>query len=194
MDWTVEALCVLITGLLFVAIVVAGFTPLASLTPASFVAFGAAGVVFIGAAFALAGVQAVNYPPAMWVLPILPLLIIGVLCKDAVAASRASSQPERMTAISRPDVEQPFAALAEAPAQDDQSGQGGEGTPRALAASPDATPNELAHMAINFPELRATIARNPLTPQSVLDWLAQQGSVEVTEALRSREATTSTAA
>jgi len=194
MDWTVEALCVLFTGLLFMAIVVAGLTPLASLSPASFVAFGAAGVVFIGAAFALAGMQAVNYPPAMWILPILPLLIIGVLGKDAVAARRASSKPERATAIARPDVERPFAALVEAPAFAGQSGQGGEGSARDLAASPYATPNELAHMAINHPELRAVIARNPMTPQSVLDWLAQQGSVEVAEALRSRGAAASTAA
>ena len=194
MDWTVEALCVLITGLLFVAIVVAGLTPLASLSPASFVAFSAAAVVFIGAAFALARVQAVNYPPAMWVLPILPLLIIGVLGKDAVAARRASARPERATAIARPDAERPVVALVGTPARSGESVQGGDGTARELAGSPDATPNELAHMAINHPELRSVIARNPMTPRSVLEWLAQQGSEEAAAALQGRQASQSTAA
>jgi len=194
MDWTLEALCVLIAGLLFVAIVLAGLSPVASLSPASFVAFGAAGAVFIGAAFALARVQAVNYPPAMWVLPILPLLIIGVLGKDAVTARRATSQPEHVTAIARPDFERPLAALVETPALGLESQQGGEGSAPHIASSPFATPNELAHIAINNPELRPAIARNPMTPQSVLEWLAQQDSPEVSEALGARAGAHSTAA
>jgi len=194
MDWTIEALGVLVTGLLFVVIVVAGLTPLASLSRTSFVTFGVAGVMFIGAAFALARVQAVNYPPAMWILPILPLLIIGVLGKDAVTARRATAQPVHATAIARPDVERPLAALVEAPALGLESQQGGEGTARDIAGSPYATPNELAHIAINNPELRPMIARNPMTPGSVLEWLAQQGSPEVLEALRTRDGARTTAA
>jgi len=194
MDWTFEALCVLVTGLLFVVIVVAGLTPVASLSPASFVAFGVAGVVFIGAAFVLARVQAVNYPPAMWVLPILPLLIIGVLGKDAVTARRATAQPVHATAIARPDVERPLAALVEAPALGLESQQGGEGTAREIAGSPYATPNELAHIAINHPDLRPVVALNPMTPPSVLEWLAQQGSPQVLEALRSRDGAHTSAA
>ncbi|MGC4174188.1 hypothetical protein [Demequina sp.] len=190
MYWTSEALCVLVTGALFLAIVVAGLTPVATLNSASFAAFGAAGVVFIGVAFALARVQAVNYPPAMWALPILPLLIIGVLGKDAVAARRASHQPAHETAISRPDGERPLAALAVA----HESRQGGEGSPQHLASSPDVTPNELAHIAINHPDLRPAVARNPLTPPSVLTWLAQQDDPGVAKALESRGGTTSAVA
>ena len=186
MDWSVEALCVLITGLLFVAIVVAGLSPLASLSPASFVAFSAAGVVFIGAAFALARVQAVNYPPLMWLLPILPLLVIGVLLKDAVTARRATAQPERVTAIARPDDEWPLAAPGTASAVHLQQSRDGEGSARELVSSLDVTPNQLAHFAINYPELRPAIARNPLTPESVIAWLGQQGDPRVLAAIRER--------
>jgi len=186
MDWTSEALSVLVTGVLFLSIVVAGFTPVASLSPMSNVAFGAAGVVFVGSAFALARVQAVNYPPLMWVLPILPLLVIGALCKDAVSARQASAQPERATAIARPNDGRPIAAPGMAPATAPGHVRSGEGSAFEIASSYDATPNDLASIAINYPELRAVVARNPLTPSSVLDWLAQQADPAVDAALRER--------
>jgi len=186
MDWTVEALSVLVTGVLFVSIVVAGLTPVVSLSPASFVAFGGAGAVFVGAAFALARVQAVNYPPLMWALPILPLLVIGVLCRDAVAARRASGQPEHATAIARPDDERPLAAPVEAPASALEPSRGGDGSAREIALSETATENELALIAINNPELHAELARNPRTPASVLYWLSEQGDTQVAQALRER--------
>jgi len=186
MDWTVEALSVFVTGVLFMGIVVAGRTPLVSLSTMSNVAFGVAGVVFIVSAFALARVQAVNYPPLMWILPILPLLIIGVLCKDAVSARQATGQPVRVTAIARPNDERPIAAPETAPAKAHEPARGGEGSAHITAASLSATPNELAHIAINNPDLRPVVAMNPLTPASVLDWLAQQGDPAVAEALRSR--------
>jgi hypothetical protein len=186
MDWSAEALSVLVTGVLFLGIVVVGLTPLASLSPMSYVAFGAAGVVFIVSAFALARVQAVNYPPLMWVLPILPLLVIGVLLRDAVSARQATRQPVHATAIARPQDELPLAAAEVAPASALESNRGGEGSARDVAASHTARPNELARIAIDHPELRATIARNPLTPQSVLDWLSQQDDPAVAEALRER--------
>lgn len=186
MDWTVEALSVLLTGVLFLSIVVAGLTPFVSLNSASYVAFGAAGMVFIGSAFALARVQAVNYPPLMWVLPILPLLVIGVLCKDAVAARRATGQPEHVTAIARPVDERPLAAPAPAPAVAPEPSRGGDGSAREVAESLTASENQLALIAINHPALRPLVARNPRTPQSVLDWLAQQGDIAVAEALRAR--------
>ena len=186
MDWSVEALSVLAAGVLFLGIVVGGLTPHVSLNTTSFVAFGAAGVVFIGTAFALARVQAVNYPPVMWVLPILPLLVIGVLYKDAVSARRAAEQPERATAIARPTHEPSLAATDTAPAGLTEPLRGGEGTARDLASSPYATANELAHIAINNPELRPQLARNPMTPRSVLKFLAQQGDPEVHAALQAR--------
>lgn len=126
MDWTVEALSVLVTGVLFAGIVTVGLTPLASLSPMSYVVFGVGGVVFIGSAFALARVQAVNYPPLMWVLPILPLLVLGVLGRDAVTARRASAQPARVTAIMRPTDQRPLAAPAEAPASAFKPSWGGK--------------------------------------------------------------------
>ena len=187
MDWTAESLSILLTGVLFMGIVCAGLSPLVTLTPMSFGVFGAAGVVFVVAAFALARVQEVNYPPLMWTLPILPLLIIGVLCKDAVAARRVSSQTVHATAIARPDAERPLAAPEEAPAMAQEPFRSGEGSAHALVTSAHVTPNQLAHMAINNPELRPLIARNPLTPPSVLEWLAEGGSPEAASAIEQRK-------
>jgi len=186
MTWTIDAVSVLAAGVFFAGIVIAGLTPFASLTPASFVAFGAASVVFIGAAFGLARVQEADSVPLMWVVPILPLLVIGVLLKDAVTARRASGQPERVTAIARPGDEWPLAAPGSASAVHLQQSRDGEGSPRELVGSLDVTPNQLAHFAINYPELRAVIARNPLTPDSVIEWLGQQGDPEVIAAIQSR--------
>ena len=184
MDWTVESLSILLAGVLFAGVVLAGLASIVALSIMSYVAFGAAAVVFIGAAFALARVQAITYPPLMWMLPILPLLVIGVLVKDAVAARPGFDQPVHATAIARPDAERPLAASAEAPAVPTRgSARGGEGSARSRAASPYASPNELAHLAINHPELHALIARNPLTPESVVQWLAQQGSAEAIDVL-----------
>jgi len=184
MDWTVETLSVLMTGVLFVGIVVAGLLSHATLSTQSFVAFGAAGVVFVAAAFALVRVQAVNYPPFMWALPVLPLLVIGVLGRDAITARRASAQPEHATAIARPDDVRPLAAPTEAPAVlSSEASRGDEGSALRMASSLDTTPNQLAHMAINYPELRPVIACNPLTPRSVLQWLAQQGEPAAITAL-----------
>jgi hypothetical protein len=189
MDWTVEALSILLTGVLFFGIVFAGLTSYVTLSMMSFVSFSTGAVVFIGAAFALARVQAVNYPPLLWALPLLPLLIIGVLVKDAVAARRESSQPAHATAIARPDDERLFAAPSGVPAElVTESGGGGEESARLRAASAHVSPNELAHMAINHPELRPIIAVNPLTPVSVLEWLVQRGSPEATSALAARTA------
>ena len=193
MDWTAESLSILLTGVLFLGIVGAGLSPVVTLTPMSFGAFGAGGVVFVAAAFALARVQDVNYPPLMWALPILPLLIIGVLCKDAVAARRVSSQTAHATAIARPDVQRPLAAPEKAPALAEEPLRSGEGSARELAASAYVTPNQLAHMAINNPELRSVIARNPLTPDSVLEWLADRGSPDAIAAIQQRAAAKSLA-
>ena len=187
MDWSAEALAVLATGVLFMGIVVAALTPHVSLSMTSFVAFGAAGVIFIGTAFALARVQAVNYPPVMWVLPVLPLLVIGVLFKDAVSARRAAEQPAHATAIARPDHAPSLTAAEAAPAGLTEPFRGGEGTVQALASSLYATPNELAHIAINNPELRPLLARNPMTPRSVLKFLSEQGDPDVLVQLQARE-------
>ena len=194
MDWNVESVSILLTGILFVGIVLAGLSSFVALSRTSYVAFGAAAVVFIGAAFALARVPAEQYPPLTWALPVLPLLIIGVLVRDAAAARRASNQPERATAIARPDGGHPLAALAEAPAfARAEPVRGGEGSARERAASTLASPNELARMAINNPELWSVIADNPQTPDSVLQWLAQQGTPEAITALSARRKTSSAA-
>ena len=128
MDWTVEALSVLVTGVLFASVVTVGLTPFASLNSMSYVIFGVGGAVFIGSAFVLARVQAVNYPPLMWLLPILPLLVLGVLGKDAVSARRAPAQPASVTAITHPDDERPLAVPAEAPASANQPRWDGKGS------------------------------------------------------------------
>jgi len=111
MHWAMDEYLVLATGMLFAVILVASVSPSVSLSRASYVMFGFGAGVFIGASFALAWVATVQYPPVMWVLPVVPLLVIGALVRDAVVARRSESlPPERATAVARPDGRQSLAA------------------------------------------------------------------------------------
>lgn len=135
MHWAMDEYAVLTTGVLFAAILVAGASPSVPLNRASRVVFGLGAVVFIGASFALAWVATVQYPPVMWVLPVVPLLVIGVLVRDAIVARRSSThRPERATAVARPAAHQPLAASTNGPAERTTFGGGGEGTPSELSA------------------------------------------------------------
>ncbi len=187
MFWSAEEYVVLLTGVLFLALVAGSFLPGVELTRSSLLAFGLAGVVFVGAAVVLARVESAQYLPLVWVLPVVPLLVIGVLARDAVVDRRHHAQPERVSANARPEPGDPLAASTISPAEGSAHVGGGEGSPRALAADSDSTPTQLAEIAMLHPELRATVARNPATPSSVLDWLAGQDDPVVMAAIASRQ-------
>src|SRR5690606_8885784 len=57
---------------------------------------------------------------------------------------------------------------------------------RERAANPAASAQELASMAYLNPSLRATIARNPAAPASLLEWLAGLGDSSVRAAINAR--------
>lgn len=63
-----------------------------------------------------------------------------------------------------------------------------EGSSHLLAhASDPGAPGELlARLAFARPDLRVTIAKNPATPSSVLQWLSGLGSLEITVAIAER--------
>lgn len=134
MHWSTNEYLVLVTGALFLAIVVASASPSVSLTRASYVMFGLGATVFTGASFALAWVSTVRYPPVMWVLPVVPVVVIGVLVRDAVATRRAlTDQPERATAVVGPDERNALAAPIDSRAERTTFGGGGEGNATGLS-------------------------------------------------------------
>jgi hypothetical protein len=64
--------------------------------------------------------------------------------------------------------------------------QGDAGAAHMVAADPSAAADELATIAYMHPQLRATVASNPATPASVLEWLAALGDPAVHAAIASR--------
>lgn len=61
-----------------------------------------------------------------------------------------------------------------------------ERRPAELAADPGTDPTQLQKLATDYPQLRATIARNPAAYPALLDWLASFGDPLIDQALASR--------
>src|SRR5690606_26058978 len=79
MHWSAEEVVLVVTGALLIVIVGASFLPKVTLSSMSRVTFAIGAAVFIGAAVALARLEEVRYPPLLWLLPLVPIIIIGVL-------------------------------------------------------------------------------------------------------------------
>lgn len=191
MSWSLDGIFIFLTGVLFLAIVIAALTSVVSLTRTSLVAFGAAAGVCLSTSVVLAWVDKDQYPPLTWVLILLPLGIIGVLLRDALAARRDAPQAERTSANARPDDSHPLATGVFVPsAAPSTPGEGAAGLPdvadAALASNPWAGGEELARLAVNRPDLRATIAANPATPAAVVAWLATSSDPAIAQAIGNR--------
>jgi len=191
MSWSLDGIFIFLTGVLFLGLVVAALTSVVSLTRTSIVAFGAAAGVCVGTSVVLAWVDKDQYPPLTWVLILLPLGVIGVLLRDALAAKRVAAQAERTSANARPDDSHPLAEGLFVPASAPPNpGEGAAGSPDAadlaLATNPWASGEDLARLAVNRPELRALVAANPATPAAVVAWLATSANPRVLEAINNR--------
>lgn len=189
MSWSPEEYVLAGMGALFLIIVATSFFPRFELSDLSRVLFGVWAVAFLAVAWISAGLEAVRYPPFVWVLPMVPLTIIGVLVRDAIAwhPGAVPAQP----GASAPGVDADASRRAAFFPPTDQVvslGEGGDGRVRALAADPEASPQELADIAFTKPQLRATVASNPATPSNVLEWLASQGDPVVHAAIKARMA------
>jgi hypothetical protein len=187
MYWSAEEFVLAVTGALFLMIVVASFLPRFELSLGSRVSFAIGGTVFVSAAFALAQLEFVRYPPLVWLLPLVPIIIIGVLVRDAIAWQPGATPAPREIPMPQHYTEAPRRAAFFPPAdQSPAAGEGGDGRVRARAVDPGATAQELAEIAFTKPQLRAAVATNPATPANVLDWLASQGDPVVHAAIAAR--------
>ena len=205
MDWSAEEFAVAITAFLFLGLVAFSFLPRVELTLRSRATFAIGVALFLGTAALLARIENVQYPPFVWVLPLIPLVIIGLLVRDrrALARSprrnpaRAAFDSASTTAVG--DVAAPSDAhdympdLAHVrrksafPGESDGSALHAARVLRERAANPSASAQELASMAYMNPSLRATIAGNPAAPASLLEWLAGLGDTSVRAAINARE-------
>lgn len=187
MNWSAGEIFLAVTGALFVVVVASSFLPRFELTRTSQWTASAVALGCVGLAITLAGIEGVRYPLALWLLPLVPLAVIGVLVRDAIA-SHARAVPARPSERSLAhDADAPRRAAFFPPTIESLTvGEGGDGRVRALASDPEATAQELADIAFSSPQLRGLVAMNPATPANVLEWLASQGDSEVHAAIAAR--------
>lgn len=150
MHWSGEEYVLAVTGVQFLAIVIASISRRFSLSAGSRASFLAGAVVFMGSMVLLSTIETVRYPPPVWVLPLVPAVIIGVLVRDAIAwQPTAASAPARSTHPADADVlsRPAFFPPAEVP---HPAGEGGGGEvrrrriPPSRRHSPPASPWRLA--------------------------------------------------
>ncbi|WP_084125259.1 hypothetical protein [Demequina sp. NBRC 110054] len=178
MHWSAEEFVLVITGVLFAGIVASSRLPRVELTLTSRRAFAIGAVVFVGAAAALATIENASYPPLLWVLPLVPLMVIGVLIHDAVAVGAAHDRSQDPTMSAQGNLSEPVDD-----AVDDVLRVG-----HTRAADPAATAEDLAEIAYAEPRLRPVVAANPATPASLLEWLSALGDPAVQRAIGARAA------
>ncbi|WP_062205545.1 hypothetical protein [Demequina salsinemoris] len=179
MHWSAEEFVLGITGVLFAGIVASSRLPRVELTLTSRRAFAIGAVVFVGAAAALATIEEASYPPLLWVLPLVPLMVIGVLIRDALAVGAAERRDRDPAMSAQGDSSAPIVDDA----VDETLHEG-----HALAADPTARAEDLAEIAYAEPTLRPVVAANPATPASLLEWLSSLGDPAVQRAIGARTA------
>ncbi|MDN4478756.1 hypothetical protein QQX10_11200 [Demequina sp. SYSU T00039] len=134
--------------------------------------FGVCAAFFIAVAVLAEGVLPLELPPVLLVLPLVPLAVTVVVVRDSMRGA--------------PNDDAPLAARPEQPVQPVPFGADGPQGERMLAESPYATATELAGLAYARPELRPTIAANPVAPSSLLQWMVDQGEPAVIAAIAAR--------
>ena len=185
MGLTAEEFALAITAFLFLGLAAFSFLPRVELTLRSRTTFAIGVVLFLGTAALLSRIENVQYPPFMWLLPLVPLAIMGVLVRDRLMRPKRSGGHEAIGA----EPGDTFVKVRREPAFPGER----ESSPlqaarllRERAANPSASPQELASMAYLNPSLRATIAGNPAAPASLLEWLAGLGDSSVRAAINAR--------
>lgn len=187
MDLSADEFALAITAFLFLGLVAFSFLPRVELTLRSRATFAIGVALFLGTAALLVWIENVQYPPLMWLLPLVPLAIMGALVRDRLMGPNRSGGHETVA----PFPEQDFVKVRREPAFPGERHGTARPAARILrdrAANPTASPQELASMAYLNPSLRATIAGNPAAPASLLEWLAGLGDSSVRAAINAREA------
>ncbi len=185
MHWSGEEWMLLITGVLFAAAAAAGTIRFVTLTLRSQLTFTVGAAAFIVAAIVLAQRTDVLYPPFLWLFPLLPAAILGVIVRDALVTRRiggAAGASQAGSVVEAVDVRRssviPVAAAT--------TGSPAARLLRMRAADPTASPQELARIAYAHADMRAIVAGNPATPVSLLEWLASVGDSNVHAAISTR--------
>ncbi|MDN4472270.1 hypothetical protein [Demequina zhanjiangensis] len=178
MHWSAEEFVLVITGVLFAGIVASSRLPRVELTPTSLRAFAIGAAVFIGAAAALATVENASYPPLLWILPLVPLMVIVVLVRDALVGGNSEATDQTVTMGAQGGTADSGFVVTQMLV----------GTGETLAADPGATAEQLAEIAYAQPTLRPVVAANPATPSNLLEWLASLGDPAVQRAIGARAA------
>lgn len=177
MSWSAEALALIVTGGMLALDVIASLHPRVALSTLSRVVFGVCAAFFIAVAVLAQGVLQVDLPPVLLVLPLVPIAVTAVVVRDSI---RGGSTLPAAASAPREHHAEPAPFDAEGPARE-----------RLLAQSPYATSAELADLAYSRPELRPTIAANPVAPSSLLQWMVDQGEPAVIAAIAARRPTAS---
>lgn len=191
MELSAEEFALAITAFLFLGLVAFSFLPRVELTLRSRATFAIGVALFLGTAAFLVRIENVQYPPFLWLLPLVPLAIMGVLVHDRLMGPSRSGGHEAITTAPDADLEadDSFVKVRREPAfpgaRDGSTLQAAR-ILRDRAANPTASPQELASMAYLNPSLRATIAGNPAAPASLLEWLASVGDSSVRAAINAR--------
>lgn len=181
MHWSAEEFVLVITAFLFLGLVASSLLPGVELTSTTRATFAIGAAAFVGTAALLARIGDARYPPFLWVLPAIPVIILGFLLRGAINRERRDTSPAEPHMHSRrlptflPPLEQ------ESPRHEAHHGL------RARASDPAASPHELARIAYSHPEIRATVAGNPATPANLLEWLAAVGDTTVHAAISARQ-------
>lgn len=170
--WSAEAIALVVTGGMLALDVIASLHPRVALSALSRLVFGNCAAFFIAVAVLAEGVVPLELPPVLLVLPLVPLAVTVVVVRDSWRG--------------RQTVAAPAGSRVEHQAQPAPFGAEGPQGERLLAESPYATATELAGLAYARPELRTTIAANPVTPSSLLQWLVDQGEPAVIAAVAAR--------
>ena len=185
MDISADEFALAITAFLFLGLVAFSFLPRVELTLRSRATFAIGVALFLGTATLLSRIENVQYPPFMWLLPLVPLAIMGVLVTDRLMRPKRLGGHEAIGA----EPSENFVKVRREPAfpgERDGSTLQAARLLRERAANPAASPQELASMAYLNPSLRATIAGNPAAPASLLEWLANLGDSSVRAAINAR--------
>src|SRR5690554_1506061 len=98
MDLSADEFALAITAFLFLGLVAFSFLPRVELTLRSRATFAIGVALYLGTAALLARIENVQYPPFLWLLPLVPLAIIGVLVHDRLMGPRRSGGHEAISA------------------------------------------------------------------------------------------------
>lgn len=182
MHWSAEEFVLVITSTLFLAAVASSFLPRVELTPVTRATFAIGAAAFIGAAALLARIEDVRFPVVLWLVPLVPIVAIAIVVRDARAFHHSIDAHAAAPLVRRASAFIPDSDAATAVR-----------VLRERAANPRSSAHELEQLACLHAHLRPVVAANPSTTANVLAWLSTHGDPQIDAAIASRRSATSVA-